>query len=160
MIVRLPGIANVTLLQNGRILIELTHGYGYAYVVCQTCYLLYLQWITFSSILLSGDIEPNPGPNTSMFSFCSWNLNSIRAHDFVRIPLIEAYNSVYNYDLLGIVETHLDSSVEDNKLILPGYTFVKRNHPSNTKRGGVGLYIREAFPRGGHLVLICTGVCL
>ena len=94
MIVRLPGIANVTLLQNGRILIELTHGYGYAYVVCQTCCLLYLQWITFSSILLSGDIEPNPGPNTSMFSFCSWNLNSICAHDFVRIPLIEAYNSV------------------------------------------------------------------
>ena len=42
MIVSLPGIANVTLLQNGHILIELTHGYGYAYVVCQTCYLLCL----------------------------------------------------------------------------------------------------------------------
>ena len=56
MIVRIPGLAKVMSLQNGRILIELTHGYRYAYVVCQTCYLLYLQWIMFSSILLSGDI--------------------------------------------------------------------------------------------------------
>ena len=57
MIVKLPGIVNVMLLQNRCILIELAHGYRYAYVVRETCYLLYLQSIMFSSILLSGDIE-------------------------------------------------------------------------------------------------------
>ena len=102
-----------------------------------------MQWITFSSILLSGDIEPNPGPKTSTFSFCSWNLNSICAHYFVRVPLTEAYNSVYNYDLLAIVETHLDNNIDEAKIALPGYIFVKSNHPSNTKRWGVGLYIKK-----------------
>ncbi len=116
------------------------------YVVRQTCFLLYLQWTTYCSLLLSGYIESNAGPNNSIFSFCSWNLNSICAHDFVRISLIEAYNSVYNYDLLGIVETHLDSTVDVTKLFLPGYSFHKKNHPSNTKRGGVGVYIKETFP--------------
>ena len=65
---------------------------------------MYLQSIMLNSILLS-DVELNPGPNTSIFRFCSWNLNSIFAYDFARIPLIETYNSVYNYDLLGVVKT-------------------------------------------------------
>ena len=53
--------------------------------------------------------------------------------------LIEAHNSVYNYDIIGIVETHLDSTVEEDRLALDGYSFVKDNHPQNVKRGGVGL---------------------
>ncbi len=40
---------------------------------------------------------------------------------------MEAYNSIYNYDLIGIVETHLDSTVDDVKLALNGYTFIKSN---------------------------------
>ena len=48
--------------------------------------------------------------------------------------------------MLAIVETHLDNNVDEAKIALPGYIFVKSNHPSNTKRGGVGLYIKETFP--------------
>ena len=44
---------------------------------------------------------------------------------FTRVSLIEAYNSVYNYDLIGIVETHLDSTVDESKLDLTGYSFLK-----------------------------------
>ena len=106
---------------------------------------LYLQWITYK-ILLSGDIETNPGPINETFKFCSWNLNSICAHYFARISLIEAYNSVYRYDLIGIVETHLDSSVDESKIELDGYNFMKNNHPLNVKRGGVGLYVKDTFP--------------
>ena len=67
-----------------------------------------MQWITHGTILLSGDVERNPGPNLSTFNFCTWNLNSITAHDFTRLFQIEAYDSIYSYDLIGIVETHLD----------------------------------------------------
>ena len=59
---------------------------------------------------------------------------------------MEAYNSVYNYDLIGIVETHLDTTVDESKLAIDGYTFIKSNQPQNLKRGGVGLYIKETFP--------------
>ena len=71
--------------------------------------------------------------------------NNITAHDFLRVSLIEAYNSVYDYDLIGIVETHLDSSMEEDRLVLNGYTFIKNDHPHNVKRGGVGLYIKDSF---------------
>ena len=82
-----------------------------------------------ATIMLCGDVETNPGPET--LDFCCWNLNSITAHDFLRITLIEAYNSVCNYDLIGIVETHIDSTVDEDRLALDGYTFHKENHPQN-----------------------------
>ena len=87
-------------------------------------------------MLLSGDVETNPGPET--LDFCCWNLNSIAAYDFLRVSLIEAYNSLYNYDLIGIVETHIDSTVDKDKLAMDGYTFHEANQPRNIKRGGVG----------------------
>ena len=76
--------------------------------------------LSFRDILLSGDVETTPGPET--LDFCSWNLNSIIAHDFLRVSLIEAYNSIYNYDLIAIVETHLDSSIDEGRLALKGVT--------------------------------------
>ena len=101
--------------------------YAYFYIACMTCYTLHTQWLVFATILLCRDVETNPGPET--LDFCCWNLNSIVAHDFLRISLIEAYNSVCNYNLIGIVETHLDSTVDEDRLALDGYTFYKKNHP-------------------------------
>ena len=47
-------------------------------------------------LICAGDIELNPGPrknNTSYnFSFCHWNLNSIAAHNFSKLSVLEAYN--------------------------------------------------------------------
>ena len=100
----------------------------------------------------------NPGPET--LDFCTWNLNSITAYDFLRVSLIEAYNSVHNYDLIGIVETHLDSTVEEDRLTLDGYTFFKDNHPQNVKRGGVGLYIKDALPSKNRPDLVTLPECI
>ena len=116
------------------------------FATCLLCNMLHLQWITYNKVIMSGDIETNPGPNCSTLNFCSWNLNSICAQDFARIPLIEAYNSVYNYDLVGIVEIHLNDTIDCSKLDINGYTFMNSNHLHNVKRGGVGLYVRNSFP--------------
>ena len=72
--------------------------------------------MAYRTILLSGDIEINPGPET--LDFCCWNLNSIVAYDFIRVSLIEAYNSAFNYDLIAIVETHIDSTIDEGRLSL------------------------------------------
>ena len=117
-----------------------------------------MQWLVFRVILLSGDVETNPGPET--LDFCTWNLNSIIAHDYLRVSLIEAYNSVYNYDLIGIVETHLDSTVEEDRLALNGYTFIKNNHPQNVKRGGVGLYIKDSLASKDRSDLVTLPECI
>ena len=113
------------------------------YIGSINCYTFHTQWLVFRTLLLSGDVETNPGPET--LDFCAWNLNCISAHDFLRVSLIEAYNSVYNYDLIGIVETHFDSTTENDRLALDGYSFIKSNHPQNVNRGGVGLYVKDSL---------------
>ena len=118
--------------------------YAYFHPACVACYILHIQWIVLKAILLSGDVETNPGPET--LDFCCSNLNSIAAYDFLRFSLIEAYNSLYNYDLIGIVETHIGSTVDKDKLAMDGYTFHEANHPQNVERGGVGLYVKDSLP--------------
>ena len=132
--------------------------YAYFYIGCITCFTLHTQWLVFRTLLLSGDVETNPGPET--LDFCTWNLNSITVHDFLRVSLIEAYNSVYNYDLIGIVETHLDNTVDKDKLAINGYTFVNDNHPQNLKRGGVGLYIKDSLPSKNRPDLVTLPECI
>ena len=110
------------------------------------------------TILLSGDVETNSGPET--LGFCTWNLNSITAYDFLRVWLIEAYNSVYKYDLIGIVETHLDSTVDKGRLTLEGYSFFKNNHPQNVKRFGLGLYVKDSLPATERIDLVTLPECV
>ena len=93
--------------------------------------------------MLSGDVEINTGPDT--LDFWTWNLISIPTHDFSRVSLIEAYNSVFNYDLIDIVETHLDSTIDKDELALEGNTFINENHLQNLKRV-VLVYIYQRFP--------------
>ena len=61
---------------------------------------------------MSGDIEMNhPGPkpsSCSKFSICHWNLNSISAHNFIKLfykSLLRAYISFHNFDILCLSES-------------------------------------------------------
>ena len=75
------------------------------------------------------------------FSCCHWNVNSILAHN--KLSLLTAYNSALNYDLICLTETHLDSAVDPNNLLINDYKLFRADHPDNVKRGGVCLYYRE-----------------
>ena len=109
-------------------------------------------------LMLSGDVEPNPGSDT--LSFCYWNLNSIIAYDFLRVSLIETYNSICNHDLIGVVGTHLDDTIDEERQILKGYDLSTNNHPSNTKRGRVGLYIKETLPKTNRTDIMTLPECV
>jgi len=76
----------------------------------------------------------------------SWNLNSLAKNDFERVDLIEAHNNAFNYDLISLGETSLNSSVEIREELLKDYTFVSANHPSDHRRGGVGLFYKNSLP--------------
>ena len=60
-------------------------------------------WYTASILLLSGDIETNPGPfssNLESLNICHWNLNSVATENFIKIPLLEAYITVNKFDII------------------------------------------------------------
>ena len=104
-------------------------------------------WLTFIRIILSNDVEPNPGEFVyNIFTFCNWNLNSLAKDDFYRVKLLEVHNSFHNYDFISICETSLDDTVELPDVMLENYNFVSCNNPSNTRRGGVGLFYKNDLP--------------
>ena len=44
---------------------------------------LYVVWVIQRLLLLCGDVELNPGPET--LNFCCWNLNSLTAYNYLRL---------------------------------------------------------------------------
>ena len=97
----------------------------------QLCILL--AYYLFCVLILSGDIEVNPGPinqSNQILSVCHWNLNGIAAHNYIKLSLLEAYNAVYKYDVLCISETFLDSTspLNDDQLKLNGYDVIRSDH--------------------------------
>ena len=100
-------------------------------------------------LLLHGDVETNPGPNKKYkpFTCCHWNVNSLTAHNMVKLPSIAAYNTIHKYHFICISETYLDFSVptDDRDTLINGYNLIRADHPSNNKRGGVCIYYRESL---------------
>ena len=112
---------------------------------------LFLLTLVYMFIILPchEDVEPNPGPRKqkpNYLSVCPWNLNSLTAHNFSKLAQLQAYNSIYKYELICLSETYLDSSTPDNLFEIEGYKVIRVDHPDNIKRGGVCIYYKESLP--------------
>ena len=70
-------------------------------------------------------MELNLGDN--YFTFLNWNLNSLAKENFDRAQLLEAHNSIYDYDLISICETSLDDTIEVPIELIKDYKFVQCN---------------------------------
>ena len=84
-------------------------------------------WLYEIVLKLSSDIEENPGSKPSSnqsFSICHWNLNSIFAHNYIKVSLLRAYTSTHKFDVICIFKTYLDSDTSDDdiNLKISGYT--------------------------------------
>ena len=102
-------------------------------------------------LFVCGDIELNPGRKNRNscynFSICHWNLNSITAHNFAKVNLLQAYNVIHDFDMICLSESYLDSSVSSNNqnLHIKDYKLVSDDHPGNVKRGGVWIYFKNLY---------------
>ena len=73
---------------------------------------LFLWWLSIL-LIISGNVHTNPGPGSSprdggLLMFMHWNVNSLSAHDFICIPLIQSLNSLNDYDIIAITGTALN----------------------------------------------------
>ena len=82
---------------------------------------------------------------TKVSLFATGILNSISAHNYIKVSLLRAYISTHKFDVICISETYLDSdtSDDDDNLKIAGYNLIRADHPSNTKRGGVCIYYKH-----------------
>ena len=105
-------------------------------------YMLILICWNSSLILLIGDIKRNPSPISSSgqcFLIYYWNLNSITAHNYAKLPLLTACDLVHSFDIICLSETCLNSEIppNDTRLELPVYNLFRPDHPSSNKRADV-----------------------
>ena len=110
----------------------------------------YLTWC-ISIILLSDDIELNPGPKSSFkkcLSICYWNLNKISTVSYAKVFLLNANNLIHYFNILSVSETFLNSEVaaSDLNLEMTGFNLYRAEHPSNCKRGGVCVFYNAKLP--------------
>ena len=130
----------------------ITSSNTYTSILVATVALLFnYLWFMGNLLLLCGNVELIPGPNQNTakkLAICHWNLNDIAAHNFVKLVLLKAYISVHKFDIIGLLEKYLDSSIlhDDSNLEIPGYVLVHSDHPSNKKRGGVCIYYKSYLP--------------
>ena len=70
------------------------------------------------------------------------------AHNFEKINLLEAYNTISKFDVICLSESYLDSSIAYDKddLNIKDYNLYRADHPNNVKRGSVCVSIRESLP--------------
>ena len=99
----------------------------------------------------SGYIKQYPGPKSNSCqscSICHRSLNSISAHNFLKISLLKICIATHKLDVICLSETSLNSSIlnYDDSLEIPAYDLFRADHPSNTKRGGVCIYYRNSLP--------------
>ena len=83
--------------------------------------------------------NPGPKPNSGQkFSLCHWNLNSIPGHNFSKIQLLSACNSLNVFVIIFLPETYLDFSIlpQDPNVEMQGYLLIRTEHPSSFKTRG------------------------
>ena len=95
-------------------------------------------------LILAGNVEKNPGPlytKLKNFSFAVWNLDSIPARDYARIPLIETFQAIHNVDIFVVCESSLTSDIFDNDILINGFSSqpFRSDKPPHIRNGGVCL---------------------
>ena len=95
-----------------------------------------IKWIL---ILLSGDVEPNPGPDTANLKIYHINIRSIVT------KIDEVLAEVQDFDIVGFTETHLDESINSNEIQMPDYQPpIRRDR--NRHGGGIAVYVGKHIP--------------
>ena len=63
---------------------------------------------------------------TTRRSNCHWNLNSISAHNYIKVSLLRAHISTHKFDVISISETYRDSNTtdDDDNLKIAGYNLI------------------------------------
>ena len=81
-------------------------------------------------------------------SFAVWNLESLPARGFARVPLIESLQSTYDFDLFGVCESMLTEKISNEEIFINGFSAdpFRADKAANIRNGGVCLYFKESLP--------------
>ena len=97
--------------------------------------------VIFLLLLISGDIETNPGPcSQTQYTIDIFHLN-IRS---IRKKIDSLISLVTDFDILCFTETHLDASILDQNVSFEGFDTIFRKD-RNSFGGGILVYISNSL---------------
>ena len=92
-------------------------------------------------LILSGDVELNPGPKDNFLSLGHINARSLNIED--KFDEISLFITSKEIDLFGISETWLNNNSLTDNTCIPGYHPLFRKDRQNSRGGGVALFASE-----------------
>lgn len=92
-------------------------------------------------LLLSGSVHPNPGPRQFSMSIAHLNVRSLSIAD--KFNEILAIASIHKFDLFAFSETWLHANIDNNSILIPGYSMPLRRDRHTSRGGGVALYVAD-----------------
>ncbi len=120
-----------------------------------------MNWVLPNILRQCNDIESNPGPPHTtnpnfQYKIGHVNMRSIKApantesntpvsNQLTKMDLLKTEMSYFEYSILGISETWLNNTYDENKLFVQGYQKpIRRDNTSHSC--GSMLYIADAIP--------------
>ena len=116
-------------------------------------------------LIISGDVHPNPGPNSSdsssvsssdsssVLSSMSDRLNTPNHLSVVQYNVQSLYHKIdliqselSSFDIISITETWLDANIPNSNILLPGFQFPERKDRQADHYGGVVIYVKDSIP--------------
>ena len=116
----------------------------FSFLLCGLSFLInivYLIKLLLILIILSGDIELNPGP-TCNFMIAHINARSILSNNKLE-EVEDLLINYHNIDILAVTETHLDHTKKDDSIFINGYSVYRRDR--NKNGGGVAIYCKNSI---------------
>ena len=103
--------------------------------------LAYLQFVAKLLVVLSGDVQTNPGPGSCKeLTVCHANIQSLS-----RAKLNAIQESLaHNFDMITLSETHLHPGVTNDVFHLEGYHDIIRKDRDG-QGGGVAVFIKDSI---------------
>ncbi|KAK6171783.1 hypothetical protein SNE40_018213 [Patella caerulea] len=96
--------------------------------------------LVIKTLLLVGCIEQNPGPFNAL-STC--NISIVHNNVCSLLPKLDIIEAEFSdHDIICITESHLDNTIKDSEILLPGYRSPIRLD-RNRHGGGVVVYIKN-----------------
>lgn len=133
-------------------------------VVQESLFISYILQIIHVLLILSGDVETNPGPehlHVTQFTLDIFHLN-VRS---IRNKFDQFLSLVSDYDILCFTESHLDYNIMNDEISIDGFNTIFRKD-RNSYGGGVIIYltddtpqnqiIQQNRPRPGDLISVFT----
>ena len=114
-----------------------------------SCNVVKQRWLIVLLLLISGNVQPNPGPELQCIqmpsdckSLSGLNIIHLNVRSLLsKMDMISIWVKSTDADIVVISETWLTKSVIDKDINMDGYNIVRADRP--TKGGGVAIYVKS-----------------